>query len=111
MNGCRMRANCCLRAASQSSEQASAPTRTRPLCPYPKTAVYKGGDINLEASYACEGNIETRENVCMDLVAKYQHETSNELDTKGLDHPGMCKAHHDHGHHHHHHRGHDRDDD
>ena len=23
-------------------------TRTRPMCPYPKTAVYKGGDVNLE---------------------------------------------------------------
>jgi hypothetical protein len=82
----------------------AAPTRTRPLCPYPKTAVYKGGDINLESSYACEGNIETKENVCTDLVAKYQHETSRALDTRGMDHPGMCKQHR--GHHHH---GHDDD--
>jgi len=28
------------------------------------------------------GNIETKANVCMDLVAKYQNETKDKLDTK-----------------------------
>jgi hypothetical protein len=86
----------------------AAPTRTRPMCPYPKTAVYKSGDPNLESSFACEGNVETKENLCMDLVARYQHETSRKLDTTGTD--GACKAHHghddddhDHGHGHDHH--------
>ena len=29
-------------------------TRTRPLCPYPPVARYKGGDRELAASFACE---------------------------------------------------------
>lgn len=28
-------------------------TRTRPLCPYPKLAVYRGGDVESAASFAC----------------------------------------------------------
>jgi feruloyl esterase len=28
-------------------------TRTRPLCPYPKVAVYRGGDVESAASFAC----------------------------------------------------------
>jgi hypothetical protein len=93
---------------------AAAPTRTRPMCPYPKTAVYKGGNPNLESSFKCEGNMETKENACMDLVAKYQHETKKSVDTRGMDDKGMCKAQHghdddddddDHGHH-----GHGHDD-
>jgi hypothetical protein len=94
-------------------------TRSRPMCPYPKTAVYKGGDPNLESSFRCEGSIETKENVCMDLVAKYQHETRAKLDTKGMDNPNLCKPRHGHGHDddddgddhdhgHHHHDRHDR---
>ena len=32
-----------------------SPTRTRPLCPYPKVAKYKGsGDIELAASFSCQ---------------------------------------------------------
>jgi hypothetical protein len=80
-------------------------TRTRPLCPYPQTAIYQGGDPNLAASFRCGGNLETSENVCMDLVARYQKESHRPLDTRGLDAPGLCKAK---GRHHHHH---DDDDD
>ncbi|MFN5178607.1 tannase/feruloyl esterase family alpha/beta hydrolase, partial [Limnohabitans sp.] len=29
-------------------------TRTRPLCPYPLVARYKGGDSEAAASFACE---------------------------------------------------------
>jgi len=36
----------------------------------------------------------------MDLVAKYQKETKNPLDTRGMDNPGACFG-----------KGHDRDDD
>jgi pimeloyl-ACP methyl ester carboxylesterase len=89
---------------------ATAPTRTRPMCPYPQTAIYQGGDPNLESSFRCGGNMETKENLCMDLVAKYQHETRDHLDTKGLDHPNACKPRRGHGHHHGHgHHGHDDD--
>jgi feruloyl esterase len=31
-----------------------SPTRTRPLCPFPLVARYKGGDKEMEASFACE---------------------------------------------------------
>ena len=74
----------------------------RPMCPYPQTALYQGGDPKVTASWRCGGNIETKENVCMDLVARYQHETKNALDTRGLDDRGMCSAKHHH---------HDDDDD
>jgi feruloyl esterase len=30
------------------------PGRTRPLCPYPKYAHYRSGDLNQEDSFACE---------------------------------------------------------
>jgi hypothetical protein len=76
-------------------------TRERPLCPYPQTAIYQGGDPNAASSFRCGGNIETRENACMDLVAKYQKETQRPLDTRGLDNPGACfgKGHDERGHH------------
>lgn len=32
-----------------------SPTRTRPLCPYPAIARYKGGDIESASSFACRG--------------------------------------------------------
>jgi feruloyl esterase len=30
-----------------------SPARTRPLCPYPRVAVYKGGDVERAESFAC----------------------------------------------------------
>jgi hypothetical protein len=64
------------------------PTRTRPLCPYPQTAIWDGvGDKNVAASFHCGGNIETKENVCMDLVTKFQKETRNALADRDA-----CKA-------------------
>jgi hypothetical protein len=65
--------------------------RTRPLCPYPRTAKYQGGDPNLAESYDCAGNMETRSNICMDLVAEFQNETGNALDTEGMRNPGSCQ--------------------
>lgn len=32
-----------------------SPTRTRPLCPYPAVARYKGGDVESASSFACRG--------------------------------------------------------
>jgi hypothetical protein len=59
-------------------------TRTRPLCPYPKTAIYNGiGNINEAASYYCGGNLEQRSVVCADVLAKYKHEQKGHLDYKG----------------------------
>jgi hypothetical protein len=33
---------------------AVPPGRTRPLCPYPKYAHYRSGDLNQTDSFACE---------------------------------------------------------
>jgi len=46
------------RDASNAVPNPDVPTswgagRTRPLCPYPKVAHYKGGDINAASSFAC----------------------------------------------------------
>jgi hypothetical protein len=64
------------------------------MCPYPQTALYQGGDPKVAASWRCGGNIETNENVCMDLVARYQRETRDDLDTRGLDDRKMCSPRH-----------------
>jgi hypothetical protein len=50
-------------------------TRTRPLCPYPQTALYKGsGSTDDAASFTCGGNLETRAVVCDSTLVKYKHE-------------------------------------
>ena len=55
--------------------------RTRPLCPYPKRAIYKGtGDVNDANSFFCGGNLETTEVVCRDVLTKYKNEERGELD-------------------------------
>jgi hypothetical protein len=58
--------------------------RTRPLCPYPQTAVYNGsGSTDDAANFHCGGNLETRKTVCADVLVKYKHETSGPLDYRG----------------------------
>jgi len=58
--------------------------RTRPLCPYPQTAIYNGsGDPNIAANFHCGGNLETHATVCRDVLVKYKHEVHGELDFKG----------------------------
>ena len=59
-------------------------TRTRPLCPYPQTAIYNGsGDTNVAANFHCGGNLETRSVVCADVLTKYKHEANGHLDFQG----------------------------
>jgi hypothetical protein len=59
-------------------------TRTRPLCLYPQTAVYKGSGSTDDASnFVCKGNLEERRVVCNDVLAKYKHEVKGPLDFKG----------------------------
>src|SRR5215813_10906628 len=64
---------------------AAPPTgRTRPLCPYPQTAIYNGsGNINDAASFHCGGDLETRQTVCNDVLARYKHEVRGNLDFSG----------------------------
>ncbi len=69
------------------------PALTRPLCPYPQTAIYNGtGDINNAANYHCGGNLETHATVCVDVLVKYKHEANGELDYRGTGvNPGLCE--------------------
>ncbi len=56
-------------------------TRTRPLCPYPQTAIYNGsGNTDDATSFHCGGNLETREEVCDSVLVKYKHEVNGRLD-------------------------------
>jgi hypothetical protein len=56
-------------------------TRTRPLCPYPQTAIYDGvGDPNQASSFSCGGNLETRKAVCDSVLVKYKHEVKGRVD-------------------------------
>jgi len=79
---------------------------SRPMCPYPQTAIYNGNgaDPKLLASWHCGGDIETRANACMDRVVRYQHETGRHLEdpqscSHREDHDGDDGDDDDHGHH------------
>jgi hypothetical protein len=72
----------------------AAPPLSRPLCPYPQTAKYKGtGDFHLAANWVCGGNVETRETICPNVLAKYKHEVDGPLDFEEAGvHPDVCEA-------------------
>jgi tannase/feruloyl esterase len=85
----------------------SPTTLTRPLCPYPQTAVYNGsGNINDAANWQCGGDLEKNTPVgtplsgppglpvaCYDVLAKYKHEVHGPLDYResGVN-PAMCQT-------------------
>jgi len=72
---------------------------TRPLCPYPQTAVYtgpQGGSVTDAANWSCGGDLEQNVPVgtplsgapgqpvpCYDVLAKYKHEVNGPLDYQG----------------------------
>jgi Tannase and feruloyl esterase len=72
-------------------------TLTRPLCPYPQTAVYNGsGSVTDAANWQCGGDLENNTPVgtplsgapgqpvpCYDVLAKYKHEVNGPLDYQG----------------------------
>jgi len=72
---------------------SNATLGSRPMCPYPQTAIYngKGADPKLFSSWHCGGDIETRQNACMDRVARYQDETGTHLED-----PQNCSERQDH---------------
>src|SRR5439155_100630 len=77
--------------APDSILSQNATLGSRPVCPYPQTAIYNGNgaDPKLFASWHCGGNIETHANACMDRGVKYQHETGTHLeDAEGCKHDG-----------------------
>jgi hypothetical protein len=83
---------------------AGVVTRTRPLCPYPQTAIYNGSGSTDDASnFHCGGNLEKRRLVCADVLAKYKHEAKGNLDFKGtgVDRRECRRESHAHGRHDH----------
>jgi hypothetical protein len=75
-------------------------TRSRPLCPYPQTAIYNGsGSTDDAANFHCGGFLEKKKVVCADVLVKYKDEVDGRPDFEGsgLD---KCEPRH-----------HDRDDD
>jgi hypothetical protein len=78
-----------------SGGSAAPPTgRTRPVCAYPQTAIYNGtGNVNDASSFHCEGNVETPQVVCADVLVRYKHEENGKLDYRGTGvTPSMCRA-------------------
>jgi hypothetical protein len=72
------------RILAQSGPPGGPPTRTRPLCPYPQTAIYNGtGSTDDAASFHCGGNLEKTRVVCADVLTKYKHEVRGPLDFTG----------------------------
>ena len=67
--------------ATPDSILASGGGRTRPLCPFPQTAIYDGvGNPNLASSFACGGDVQTKEARCDGLIARLTHETEAGLE-------------------------------
>ena len=86
----------------------SPTTLTRPLCPYPQTAVYNGsGSVTDAANWHCGGDLEKNIPVgtplsgppgqpvpCYDVLVKYKHEVNGPLDYEGSGvNPAMCQRH------------------
>jgi len=67
-----------------STAPGVTPALTRPLCPYPQTAIYNGtGDPDNAANWHCGGNLETPATVCADVLVQYKHEVNGDLDFQG----------------------------
>jgi hypothetical protein len=70
--------------AAPDSILSSGGGRTRPLCPFPQTAIYDGvGNPNLASSFSCGGDVQTRQATCDGLITKYKHETEAGLEPLG----------------------------
>jgi feruloyl esterase len=76
--------------SSNVAPRGGAVLRSRPLCPWPQEAIFNGGDPNVGTNWQCGGNIETKETVCLDLVAKFQKENLNPYETRGRPNPAIC---------------------
>jgi hypothetical protein len=88
------------RILAQNTGAGGVVTRTRPLCPYPQTAIYTGsGSTDDAASFVCGGNLESRATVCADVLTKYKHEAKGRLDFRGTGVNRHVCRHADDGHH------------
>jgi hypothetical protein len=70
---------------------------TRPICPYPTTAIYNGsGSTAVASNYHCGGNLDTKTTLCQLPITKFGHTTSDDLNWKEVDvDPGFCTGDHD----------------
>jgi hypothetical protein len=67
-----------------SGGRGGGPATTRPLCPYPQTAIYDGtGSTDDASNFTCGGNLETPEDVCNDVLVEYKQEVDGVLDYSG----------------------------
>lgn len=67
---------------------------TRPICPWPTTAIYNGtGSTAVAGNYTCGGNLDAYPptaatnnvaTICQSLITIYNQENSNSLDYKGM---------------------------
>jgi hypothetical protein len=82
---------------------------TRPICPFPTTAIYNGtGPTTVASNYHCGGNLEAFPptpatnnvaTICQEPVTVYGRETGNELDYNVLGiTPAQCPRENDHAH-------------
>jgi len=71
---------------------ATTGSRSRPLCPYPQTAIYNGnGNTDDAANFHCGGNLEQPAVVCADVLAQYKNEVAGTRDAAGSGVPaGTC---------------------
>jgi hypothetical protein len=71
---------------------ASGGGRTRPLCPFPQTAIYNGsGSTNEAANFHCGGDLQNEATICGGLVTRYKKESKNAYDTMGRYNPSTCE--------------------
>jgi hypothetical protein len=78
------------------------PGRTRPLCPFPQTAIYNGsGDINNMNNFHCGGNLQSPAVACNDVRTVFGEENTARLDFRGVGlNPSECRSHFPPGHDH-----------
>jgi feruloyl esterase len=77
--------------AASGGSAAPSTGRTRILCPYPQTAIYKGtGSTDDAANFQCGGNLEIPKVVCKDVLVKYKHEFDGHKDFKESGLAGVC---------------------
>jgi hypothetical protein len=65
---------------------------TRPICPYPTTAIYNGsGSTTVASNYHCGGNLDTNQTLCQLPFTQWGRATNNNLDWTDLNIvPGQC---------------------
>lgn len=67
---------------------------TRPICPYPTTAIYNGsGSTAVASNYHCGGNLDTKTTLCQLPITKFGRSTSDDLNWEEVDvSPGKCTS-------------------